>query len=518
MKSDIRMSALSAASGVLLSAAFPNIIFQSVDNPLFFLAWAAYIPLFYVILKEENSRMAGYYSLITHLVFFIISLYWLKNVERMGAFAYVSWFSLAILMSLHAAFAAAAVKFLEKKAGISPVLAVPVMFTLLEFVREHLVFGGFPLLNPAQSQQQFAFVMNILPFAGSYGLMFLIYAVNAYAAYYVVHKKMGWKRADSIISAVLSIMLIVSAVAGFLTYKPPQGKQLDVLILQPDINQDSAWDAKFKETVISNAKALINKASKETGKIYDLIVWPETSFPDILNIRPEQAKQIAAMSGNKSVHIAGADRAEFKGSEPSYFNTAYSVSAGGKILSHYSKHKLVPFGEYIPLQDRVPFIKKVVRRYGYIGFTKGEGLEPLSAGNYKTGAMICYDSLFPEGARAFAKKGASVLAHLSYESWYGVSPASAQVMQNTALRAAENNMWIMRSVESGISAFIDPQGRISASTKLYEKSYLSGSVTLNEGKRTFYTNHGPWFIILLIAALLTGFIAQTVRGYVLPRK
>lgn len=518
MKSDIRMSALSLAGGLLLSLSFPNIIFQGADNPLFFLAWAAYIPLFFVVIKEENARMAGYYVLISQFVFFVVSLYWLKNVGRMGAFAYVSWFSLAALMALHGAFAAFAAKLLEKKAGVSPLLGIPVMFVLLEFVREYLVFGGFPLLNPAQSQQQFVFMMKIPPFAGSYGLMFLIFAVNTCAAYFLVHRKLGWKRPDALISATLSIMLLISAAVGSAFYKPPQGKKIDVLLLQPDVNQDTAWDAKFRETVIANAKALINRASKETGKNHDIVVWPETSFPDILNIRPEQAKQIAAMSGNKAVHIAGADRAEFHGGEPSYFNTVYSVSAGGKILSHYSKHKLVPFGEYIPLQDRVPFIKKVVRRYGYIGFTKGEGFEPLDAGGFKTGAMICYDSLFPEGARAFAKKGAAVLAHLSYESWYGVSPASAQIMQNTALRAAENNMWIMRSVESGISAFISPEGRITAATKLYEKSYLSGSVTLNEGKRTFYTNHGPWFIILILAALLAGFVVQIVRGHVLPRK
>ncbi len=518
MKSDLRMTGLSVLSGILMSLSFPNIFFQGHDNPLFFLIWAAYLPFFYVLVREESVKLSGYYALICHAVFFIISLYWLKNVKPMGGFAYVSWLSLALLMALHGAVAAIAVKILEKRAGISTLLSLPVVFTLFEFVREHLVLGGFPLLNPAQSQLKFTFITKILPFAGAYGLIFLIYAVNGYAAYFIEHRKMGWRRPDSVLSLTLSAVLIFAAAAGSLYYKAPQGSELKVLILQPNIDQDSGWDAEFRDRAIANARSLISGAQKQTKETYDVVVWPETSFPDILNIRPEQAVRIAAMTGNKSVHITGADRAEFKQGEPSYFNTAYAVSKKGKLLSHYSKHKLVPFGEYIPLQDRFAFIKKVVRRYGYIGFTKGSGFEPLDTGDFKIGAMICYDSLFPEGARAFANKGASVLAHLSYESWYGVTPASAQVMQNTALRAVENRMWIMRSVESGISAFIDPEGRIISPTKLYEKAYISGTVKLNEGGRTFYTKHGAWFIALISLVLIAGFIAQTVRGYVLPRK
>lgn len=518
MKNFPKMPALSVLSGILIAFSFPNVFFQGHDNPLFFLMWAAYVPLFYVLVREKSVKLCAYYALICHAVFFVAALYWLKNVKPMGGFAYLTWFVLAFIMALHGTAAAVVVKLLEKKAGISTLFSLPAVFMLLEFVREHLVLGGFPLLNPAQTQQKLTFITNILPFTGTYGVMFLIYAVNGYAAYYIAHKKMDWKGQGAALSFVVSGLLLFSLAAAFIDYKGLQGRTIKALILQPDVDQDTDWNAEFRDRTIGNAHSLISRALKETGEIYDVVVWPESSFPDILNIRPEQAVRIAAMTGNKSIHITGADRAEYRQGEPHYFNTAYAISRSGEIISHYSKHKLVPFGEYIPLQDSFTFIKKVVRRYGYIGFTKGTGFEPLDAGDFKIGAMICYDSLFPEGARAFANKGVSVLAHLSYESWYGVSPASAQVMQNTALRAAENRMWILRSVESGISAFIDPQGRIISPTKLYEKTYLSGNVTLNEGKRTFYTEHGPWFVGVIFIALLVLLQLWIVRVYVLPRK
>src|SRR5208283_3756097 len=153
-----------------------------------------------------------------------------------------------------------------------------------------------------------------------------------------------------------------------------------------------------------------------------------------------------------------------------------------------------------------------VRRYGYESFSPGKKIAPLSMDGKYFGVLICYDSLFPEISRDFVKKGAEFLVHLSYETWYGKTPASAQIFTNTALRAVENNVWMARCVESGISGIVDNRGAITLSTKLFERTAVTGDIFIRRDKSSsFYTACGDWFIYVLLLVLALLVILRIVK-------
>ena len=117
--------------------------------------------------------------------------------------------------------------------------------------------------------------------------------------------------------------------------------------------------------------------------------------------------------------------------------------------------------------------------------------------------MICFDSFFPEIARQFARNGAGFLAHLSYETWYGVSPASAQIFTNAALRAVENDMYLVRCVSSGISGVVDNRGRITRTTRLFSREAFPADIKVKApGYLTFYAKHGDWFPWAILLTLI----------------
>jgi apolipoprotein N-acyltransferase len=151
----------------------------------------------------------------------------------------------------------------------------------------------------------------------------------------------------------------------------------------------------------------------------------------------------------------------------------------------------------------------VVRRYGYTGFTPGKKIEPLNYRGTKFGVIICYDSLFPEISREFAAKGARFLVHISYETWYGRTPATTQIFINTALRSIENGIPMIRCVSSGVSGFVKATGEIYLETGLFEKRAEAAEILVDtKGGKTIYTRFGDWFVYFLV--LLTA--ALVIRG------
>ncbi|MCE5300835.1 MAG: apolipoprotein N-acyltransferase, partial [Spirochaetia bacterium] len=216
---------------------------------------------------------------------------------------------------------------------------------------------------------------------------------------------------------------------------------------------------------------------------------------------------VGEWTGAGNYSIVGSDHMEGTRQDPKYYNSVFAVTYGGAVSGPYSKFHLVPFGEYVPFAKTIPFIRKVVQRYGYTGFTPGESVKPLAIGEHLVGPIVCFDSFFPEIARRQALQGAGFLAHLSYETWYGDTPASAQIFTNGVLRSAETGLYMVRCVASGISGFVDDRGRITAVTRLFTRDALARDIKIRKkGSLTPYTRYGEWFVweclIVLLAACL----------------
>jgi len=498
----IKYILLSVISGILLAFSFPNFIEQDIFVHTFFIIWIAFIPLFLILYEEVSYKEIFVYGFITGAVFYLLSLYWLCNIKPMGIFAYVAWLTLSLYLSLFFGASMFLSFIFKKNCNIDFLLSIPISFTILEYLREWL-FTGFPLQTPAQSQLYFYPFIKILKITGVAGANFLIYFVNILITDIIFKKKINFNLTKTnfiffvFILSVIFISFIISNIKSKDNYK-----KIKIAILQPDINQDvSEWTGDFRENTLKTFKELVLRLKDEKP---DIIVWPETGYPGVLNYEKWRAKEISEWLKG-AWHIIGSDKIEIlKDNERNYYNTAFIIDEKGNIKGEYSKYHLVPFGEYVPLQNVFSFVKKVVKRYGYVSFTPGEKIEPINYKNIKLGTLICYDSLFPEISREFVKKGASLLVHMSYETWYGRTPATSQIFQNTALRAVENDVSLVRCVASGISGFVDNNGKIYNKTKIFTRQTEIKNVDYKENNLiSFYTKYGDWFVYLILFFLIT---------------
>jgi apolipoprotein N-acyltransferase len=188
------------------------------------------------------------------------------------------------------------------------------------------------------------------------------------------------------------------------------------------------------------------------------------------------------------------------------FNSAALVSPSGDWTARYDKVHLVPFGEYLPFPTLLAFAGGLTKEVGE--FQTGASRAPLDAGDMRLGIFICYESVFPGEVQQFAKQGAQVLVNISNDGWYGDSGAYAQHLNQTRMRAIENDRWILSATDTGVTASIDPYGRTVARLPRKERGALVAPYALTSAT-TLYTRYGDWFAwlcaIISVVALLMRF-------------
>jgi apolipoprotein N-acyltransferase len=249
----------------------------------------------------------------------------------------------------------------------------------------------------------------------------------------------------------------------------------------------------------------------------DLIVWPESPAPFFLNdarfvgtvegvAQRANTYVIAGSIGLKNVQAAPGER-PYK-----LLNSAVLISPAGVMEARYDKLHLVPFGEYVPFQSLLVFAQKLTKESG--DFVSGTERKVFDAGGQRIGTFICYESIFPDEVREFARNGAQVFVNISNDGWFGETGAPEQHLNMARMRAVENGRWLLRGTNTGITASIDPYGRVVARVPRNTRVALQAPYALETGT-TFYTRHGDWFAylcaIITLAALFMRFRIQS-RG------
>jgi apolipoprotein N-acyltransferase len=280
--------------------------------------------------------------------------------------------------------------------------------------------------------------------------------------------------------------------------------------VQQNIPVSADWTpAYFQQTLDSLASLTTNSMSTASGAKPDLIVWPESPAPFFTNDARfrEHIGQIARNTNAWLIVGSIGSNASHPNAEGPVFNSAALISPSGDWTSRYDKVHLVPFGEYLPVPSLFSFAGGLTKEVGQ--FERGTSRDPLNAASAKLGVFICYESVFPDDVRQFASNGAQAFVNISNDGWYGDSGAYAQHLNQTRMRAIENNRWLLSATDTGVTASIDPWGRIVARLPRKERAalvapYAPIAVT------TFYTRHGDWFAfacaIISIAALVERFI------------
>jgi apolipoprotein N-acyltransferase len=275
----------------------------------------------------------------------------------------------------------------------------------------------------------------------------------------------------------------------------------------PILDSD-AWTLEYLEQTLGELRALSVRPPQTVAKAPALIVWPESPAPFFvtdLHLRATLGEVARSTDSFIIVGSMGIAHAGEPGRPPDIYNSASLVAPNGAWVARYDKIHLVPFGEFLPYENLISFAKTLTREVGT--FARGTQRTPLDEDGVKLGTFICYESVFPNEVRQFALHGATVFVNLSNDGWFGPTGAPRQHLNMARMRAVENNRWLLRGTNSGITAVIDPFGRIVAEAPRNQRTSLQAAYSLVEST-TFYTRHGDWFPFLCAIITLTGLLLR----------
>jgi apolipoprotein N-acyltransferase len=283
-----------------------------------------------------------------------------------------------------------------------------------------------------------------------------------------------------------------------------------VAVIQGNIEQSQKWDPAFQKAAIEKYLRLSLSTRPDRP---DLIVWPESAVPFYFLAEVPPTRFVMQGIAEAGTHfLIGAPAFEMRGQKADYFNSAYLVGPRAEVLGRYDKAHLVPYGEYTPFKEYLPFLGKIVEHVG--DFKAGETGKTLEWLGRKLGIQICYEIIFPDLAREQVRNGAGLLITITNDAWYGTTAGPYQHFSLAVFRAVENRRVLARSANTGISGFIDPVGRLLDLTPLMEEAAVVREVPLLD-THTFYTRFGDVFagacLVISAAAVIWAQIGRRRR-------
>jgi len=505
----------SLLSGATLVLAFPKIHFE-------FLAWVGLVPLFWAI-RKKNPAPAAFLGFLSGLVFYVGILYWIYNVLTVHGHLppALSVFFVVLLSAYLALFFSAfayGIRWAGAKTGLSETLLAPPFWVALEYVRGFL-FSGFPWELLGYSQYRVLSLVQISDITGVYGVSFLIILANAalYRLFFFASER-NWSPA---FREVLAAGILIAGTGLYgqwrlmeLAQTSSPEKSVRISLVQGNIRQDVKWETSYQEETVKIYSNLTLQAKPQRPQ---LVIWPETSAPFFFQSPSSLQTKVLDLSHQMGVPLlVGAPGFERQGAKIRYYNSAFLISPEKKIVGRYDKLHLVPFGEYAPLSEIFTFAKDIIGPLG--DFAPGFAIRNLTAPFGDFGVLICYEAIFPDLTRKFVARGARFLVNITNDGWFGKTSAPHQHLSMAALRAIENRVPIARAANTGISALIDSTGEIQATSDLFTREVLSGTIILRP-TRSFYTKYGDLFVYACLGLTVAGMIMiRFQRGYRVERR
>jgi apolipoprotein N-acyltransferase len=492
--------------------------------PILFLTFPVAV---WLIDGADTSRLGGWPTAalsgwLFGFGYFLAGLYWIGNAFLVDAdiFGWLLPFAVAGLPAGLAVFIAAG--FLLARllwtSDWSRIIALAVALTAVEWLRGHILSGfpwnsfGYALSTPLALAQMASLI-------GLWGLTFLSIAIFASPAV-LIDREAGSKRAwlmPALAIALLAAMGIYGAVR--LSKEPTHfAENVKLRIMQPNLAQDVKFNYGAKTVVMKKYLALSNRASgPDTAPIggANILIWPESAFPFFLAREADAMAQIADLLPQDAILITGAVRPP-ENAPPGTrvfraYNSIYAINHDGAILSIYDKLHLVPFGEYLPFQsllERLGFSQLTKVQGGFIAGTRRRPIDlPRSP---RVLPLICYEAIFPNDILERGERPGWIV-NVTNDGWFGISPGPYQHLQQARLRAIEEGLPIVRAANTGVSAVIDPLGRIVSKLELGTEGVLDSGLPSSIGP-TAYSQTGDIPVAFLVIAGLAIVVRRRSLG------
>ncbi len=504
---------LAVASGVLQVLVFP------LPN-LYFLCWIALAPLLVAILapqqplpvidregRDLSSTTVAQGFLLATLSGFIWwagTCYWFYQVMRgygglpAPVAAGVFILTALCLATFHGLFGALLVAAGRRPptGNIRTVALVPFLWVAVELARTRIAGIPWDLLGTAQVDN--IPLARIAAVTGVYGVSFGIALVNAaFAAAFLLPRH----RRQVMLAAATAAALALQA--GVLAQPAPEPATHRARLVQTNVPilGGSAWTTNFYANTL-NEFGKMSLERELDSPAPKLIVWPESPTPFFVSdpmfhhmvmgvAQRANGYVVAGSLGVRTPAQRGQEKMEL-------LNSASVMGPKGDWVGRYDKVHLVPFGEYVPFQSLLVFVEKLTRESG--DFRPGTERPAFTLDGHALGVFICYESVFPDEVRIFARNGAQVFIN--------ISNAPYQHLNMARMRAIENHRWVLRGTNTGITGSIDPYGRVVARAERNVRTTLDAPYGFNSGT-TFYTRHGDLFAyacaIISVVALVVRF-------------
>jgi apolipoprotein N-acyltransferase len=517
-------------SAILLDLPFP------IAGPLppwrAVFGWFALVPLLFALLRPENvaSRKylwrGGLAAYLCGVLWYVLNCYWIyqtmtqyaQGVSPAGGVGIVLLFSL--VLGLYFGLFGLILTFLRRASRgiIAPLVVAPFLWTALELLAAHLT--SVPWDQLGYSQVDNLQLTRLAPFAGTYGISFVLVAVNALLAAVCLTKCIHMRIR---IGTGTGLLIVLLQAGSFLSAQPSPTSSYAVLLqpnldvgaynvwIGPEWDNHASWILEQSLRTCSPAYAgmpvpgvqLAKESCSQNVPPPGVVVWPEAQSP-LLSDDPRTVTLLHTLAIN--IHapiVAGMLGHDASGT----YNSAVFTAPDGTILGRYDKIHLVPFGEYVPYRKLFFFARQLTQQL--VDLKRGKSRHVFRADGHSFGIFICYESIFASEIRQFALNGADVFVNVSDDGWYGDTSAPWQHLNMARMRAIENHRWILLDTNNGITTAIDPKGRVTQSALRNVETSLIARYGY-EDDLTFYTRHGDLFaymcgIIVLGVLLLFGF-------------
>lgn len=460
--------------------------------PLIFIAIAI---LFFLLQTTDNTWRIFLRGYLFGCGYFGLGVTWVAvSMVRFGGMSFALSVALSILLVLVLSFYIGGIGYLARRFfdATTPLLnflvVFPALWVSLEWVRGWL-FTGFPWLDAGYSQVGSP-LASWFPVIGVYGVSLLVAIISGVLVAFLFITS----RQRFILAGSLAAFLFASALLFLISWSSPVGNELRVSMIQGNIPQEIKWAPHQR-------KPTIDLYTRHTVDNWgsDIVIWPETALPAYLNQAETFLNSLADQAKeNDTSMLIGIPSSRVIEGEKTYFNSAVVLDSGG--IQVYNKYHLVPFGEFIPLKwllgDLLQFMNIPMAN-----FKNSEEHQPVvTMSGLKAAVSICYEDVFGEEVINGLPE-ANFLINISNDAWFGDSLAPHQHLQKAQARSLETARPMLRSTNNGISAVIDHEASILASSPQFTEHVLTTKFQPMEGS-TLYVVVGNYLVLAILAVML----------------
>jgi apolipoprotein N-acyltransferase len=544
-------------SAVLLELPFPLAGPMPAWHSVF--AWFGLAPLIWAVLshpgdKDEDVAGAGHparpmlraflLAYVCGVLWFVGNCYWIYDTMLIHgglppAISALILLLFSLVLGLYFGLFGLGIALMRRATGsVRMALAfAPFLWVALELAGARIT--SVPWDQLGYSQVDNGILTLLAPWTGVYGISFVLVAVNALAAAFCTPlllalqpKPEASKSTRRAINGLATAVIVVAALSSLHPVRTSSQPTATAVLIQPnlDVENTGYWlgAGEFERHIADFIKlggedcktyiAGIPQTGAPMGEIIcppyathpDLVVWPESPAPFFEQDRRFQQAMAEVAHAEQAPLIVNGVGANFLASEGGWQDhvSAMAFDANGNEVGRYDKIHLVPWGEYVPYPKIFFFARKLTGKVAH--FTPGTvrsvvRLQTANGETHRYGIFICYEAVFADEIRQFAKNGAEVFVTGSDDGWYGDTSAPWQHLNMARMRAIENRRWILRGTNDGVTASIDPYGRVRQSIPRHVMDALPAEYGFRDDT-TFYTEHGDVFALLCAIVSIGAFI------------